>query len=126
MDFSKRTHYYNTHKAHLLLHVSEASNNQQAMNDKLIDAYFKRGLNISDTQALIDLSSEIGLDRDQVEQALLSIEHTTQLEPKKQRVERLKLISVPAIIFNDNRVVASPNAVKYYEQVIINLTQLTA
>lgn len=24
IDFSKRAHYYNTHKAHLLLHVSEA------------------------------------------------------------------------------------------------------
>ena len=66
MGFSRRTHY-NTHKAHLLLHASEASNNQQAMNDKLIDAYFKRGLNISDTQTLIDLSSEIGLDRAKVE-----------------------------------------------------------
>ena len=85
MDFSKRTHYYNTHKAHLLLHVSEASNSQQAMNDKLIDAYFKRELNISDAQTLIDLSSEIGLDRVQVEQALLSIEQITQLELKKTK-----------------------------------------
>lgn len=126
MDFSKRTHYYNTHKAHLLLHISEASNNQQAMNKKLIDAYFKRGLNISDTQTLLGLSSEIGLDRDQVERALLSAEQITQLEFKKQRVKRLKLTSVPSIIFNGNRLIAGSNSVKYYEQIIMDLTQLSA
>ena len=89
MNFSKRTHYYNTHKADLLLHVFEASNNQQAMNHKLIGAYFKRGLNISDTQNLIDLSSEIGLDRVQVEQAFLSIEQTAQLELKNRELSGL-------------------------------------
>jgi predicted DsbA family dithiol-disulfide isomerase len=42
IDFSKRTHYYNSNKAHRLIHWSEGYNRQQAMNELLIDAYFKR------------------------------------------------------------------------------------
>lgn len=126
MNFTKRTHYYNTHKAHLLLHWSEASNNQQAMNEKLIDAYFQRGLNISDTQTLLNLTTELGLDRAGAKKALLSHKNNAQLELKKQRVEQLGLTGVPACIFNGNRLITGSNSVSYFEQVIKSFTQVPA
>jgi len=123
IDFSKRTHYYNSNKAHRLMHWCEGYNRQQAMNELLIDAYFKRGLDISNTPVLLDLVEQLGLDRFQAEQALISNEITQQLLFKKKRVKQLELLSVPAFIFNENTLVSGSNSVEYFEQVIIGSTQ---
>jgi len=122
MDFSKRTHYYNTNKAHRLMHWCEGYNRQQAMNELLIDAYFKRGLDISNTQVLLDLVEQLGLDRSQAEQALISKELTQQLLLKQERVQTLGLTSVPAFIFNEDTVISGSNSIEYFEQAILDLT----
>ncbi|MGY8869776.1 MAG: DsbA family oxidoreductase [Pseudomonadales bacterium] len=122
IDFSKRSHYYNSNKAHLLMHWCESYNKQQAMNALLIDAYFKRGLDISNTHVLLDLAEQLDLDRAQVEQALKSGGITQQLLMKKQRVLQLGINGVPAYIFNGNRLVTGSNSVEYFEQTIIGLT----
>ncbi len=123
MDFSKRTHYYNTNKAHRLMHWCEGYNRQQAMNELLIDAYFKRGLDISNTQVLLDLVEQLGLDRSQAEQALISDELTQQLLPKQERVQALGLTSVPAFILNEHTLISGSNSVEYFEQAILDLTK---
>jgi len=123
IDFSKRSHYYNSNKAHRLMHWSEGYSRQQAMNELLIDAYFKRGLDISNTQVLLDLVEQLGLDRSEAEQALNSNEIIQQLLFKKQRVRQLELPSVPAFIFDENTLVSGSNSVEYFEQTIISLMQ---
>jgi len=123
MDFSKRTHYYNTNKAHRLMHWCEGYNRQKAMNELLIDAYFKRGLDISNTQVLLDLVEQLGLDRSQAEQALISKELTQQLLLKQERVQTLGLTSVPAFIFNEHTLINGSNSVEYFEQAILDLTK---
>ena len=123
IDFSKRTHYYNSNKAHRLMHWSEGYTRQQDMNDLLVDAYFKRGLDISNTQVLLDLAGQLGLDPTKAEQALISNELIQQLLLKKTRVQQLELTSVPAFIFNENRLVSGSNSVEYFEQVILDLTK---
>ncbi|NRB42211.1 MAG: DsbA family oxidoreductase [Pseudomonadales bacterium] len=123
MDFSKRTHYYNTNQAHKLMHWSEGHRKQQAMNELLIDAYFKRGLDISNTQILLDLAEQLGLDRSLAEKALASDEVSQALLHKQKRVQKLGLSSVPAFIFNENTLVSGSNSVEYFEQTLIALTQ---
>jgi len=123
MDFSKRTHYYNSNKAHRLMLWSEGYNRQQAMNELLIDAYFKRGLEISNAQVLLDLVEQLGLDRSLAEHALTSDEVNQQLLFKQKRVQQLGLTSVPAFILNENSLVSGSNSVEYFEQVILDLTK---
>lgn len=123
MDFSKRTHYYNSNKAHRIIHWSEPYNRQQAMNELLIDAYFKCGLDISNMQVLLDLAEKLGLDRSLAEHALMSDEVNNQLLLKQKRVQQLGLTSVPAFIFNENRLVSGSHSVEYFEQSILGLTK---
>jgi predicted DsbA family dithiol-disulfide isomerase len=118
MDFSKRTHYYNSHKAHQLIHWCEGFNQQQAMNELLIEAYFKQGLDINNTQVLLTLVEQLGLDRLQAELALNSAEINQQLKIKKQRVQSSEISSVPAFIFNHHTLVTGSNSVEYFEQAI--------
>jgi len=123
IDFSQRTHYYNSNKAHRLMHWSESYNRQKVLNELLIDAYFKRGLDISNTQVLLDLVEGLGLDRSEAEQALKSDEVCQQLLLKQKRVQKLGLTSVPVFIFNEHSLVSGSNSVEYFEQIILNLTE---
>ncbi|MFT4908025.1 MAG: putative DsbA family dithiol-disulfide isomerase [Oleispira sp.] len=118
MDFSKRTHYYNTYQAHILIHWCEKFDQQQAMNELLIDAYFKQGLDINNSQVLLNLVEQLGLDRSQAEVALNSAETRQQVTIKKQRVQQAEITSVPAFIFNDRTLVTGSNSVEYFEQAL--------
>ncbi len=118
MDFSKRTHYYNTNQAHRLIHWCEGFDKQQAMNELLIDAYFKQGLDINNSQVLLNLVEQLGLDRSQAEVALNSAATKQQLAIKKQRVQQADITSVPAFIFNNRTLVTGSNSVEYFEQAL--------
>lgn len=121
MDFSKRTHYYNTHQAHRLIHWCEGFDKQQAMNELLIDAYFKQGLDINNSQVLLNLVEQLGLDRSQAEVALNSDATKQQLAIKKQRVQQAEITSVPAFIFNNRTLVTGSNSVEYFEQALTTI-----
>ena len=123
MDFSKRTHYYNTHQGHKLMHLAEAHNKQQAMNELFIHAYFKLGLDISNSQVLLELTQQLGMDRSLTEKALASEEVSQQLLLKQKRVQQLGLSSVPAFIFNESMLVTGSNSVEYFEQTITALME---
>lgn len=118
MDFSKRTHYYNTNQAHQLIHWCEGFDKQQAMNELLIDAYFKQGLDINNSQVLLNLVEQLGLDRSQAEVALNSSATKQQLAIKKQRVQQADITSVPAFIFNNRTLVTGSNSVEYFVQAL--------
>ncbi|MEH6344849.1 MAG: DsbA family oxidoreductase [Bermanella sp.] len=123
MDFSKRTHYYNTHLGHKIMHLCEGHNKQQTMNELFINAYFKLGLDISNTQVLLELAAQVGLDRAETEKALTSKEVNHAMSLKQKRVKQLGLGSVPAFIFNESMLVSGSNSVEYFEQVLVALTE---
>jgi len=123
MDFSKRTHYYNTNKAHRLIHWCEGFNKQQAMNELLMIAYFKQGLDINNTQVLLNLVEQLGLDSSRAQQALETDETKQQLLVKKQRVQDTEVTSVPAFIFNNRTLVTGSNSVEYFEQAVMAITK---
>ena len=123
IDFSRRTHYYNSAKAHQLIHWAEGYHQQQPLNELLIEAYLKRGLDISNTLILMDLVEQLGLDRTQAEQVLNSSAVNPQLLRKKQRVQQLALSSIPAFIINEGTLISGSNSVDYFEQVIATLLE---
>ena len=126
MDFSKRSHYYNSLNGHKILHWCESQNKQQAMNERLITAYFKQGLNIGDTQILLKLVSELGLDPVAAEAALTSNTLEQQFKAKQKRVQQLTLSSVPAFVLNHNMLVTGSNSVEYFELILTSFSQQSA
>ena len=123
IDFSNRTHYYNSAKAHQLIHWAEGYGRQQRLNELLIDAYFKRGLDISKTPILLDLVEQLGLDSSEAECMLNSNEFSPSLQLKKQRVQRLALSSIPAFIINDSTLISGSNSVSDFERTFRSLSE---
>lgn len=118
IDFSKRTHYYNSGKAHQLMHWAEGYDRQQELNELLIDAYFKHGLDIGNPLNLIDLVEQLGLDSSKAKQMLYSSVVDEQLLLKKQHVKQLALQSIPAFVVNDSTLISGSKSVNYFEQVL--------
>jgi len=55
----------NTVNAHRLLHYAEQQSKQDAVAEKLFEAYFINGANLTDFDALADVAAKAGLDRAQ-------------------------------------------------------------
>lgn len=55
----------NTVNAHRLLHYAEQLSKQDAVAEKLFEAYFINGANLTDFDALADVAAKAGLDRAQ-------------------------------------------------------------
>lgn len=118
IDFSKRTHYYNTRKAHKLMHWAEQFNKQTAVNESLIDAYFKQGLDISNTDVLLDIAEQLDMDRISTQNALSSRQLVQALEKKIERQKAFKLQSIPAFIINEDTLVSGSNSVEFFEKTL--------
>ena len=94
-DFTQ-TVVANTKKAHRLLHLAKETGHQDQLKERLLKAYFSEGLNVDDTDTLLRLSEEVGLNKYSAEATLLSEKFTDALE---QDVYESKLIGVQGVPF---------------------------
>jgi predicted DsbA family dithiol-disulfide isomerase len=69
IDYDSLRHT-NTRKAHEALHAAKAHGRQEQLKDRLLRAYFAEGRHVGHADALADLAAEVGLDRDEVLDAL--------------------------------------------------------
>lgn len=58
----EHAHPTNTFDAHRLLHFAAAHGRQVALNERLFSAHFVRGESVGDTDALVAMAVEVGLD----------------------------------------------------------------
>ncbi|CAH1387318.1 hypothetical protein NTGM5_580013 [Candidatus Nitrotoga sp. M5] len=116
--FPKRTHYYNSGMAHQLMNWAKGYDRQQALNELLIDTYFKRSLDICNPLILLDIVEHLGLDSSKAKYVLYSSSVDEQLLLKKQRVQQLTLQSISAFIINDSTLISGSKSVNYFEQVL--------
>jgi predicted DsbA family dithiol-disulfide isomerase len=124
-DFGKRTHYWNTAKAHTLIHFAEKFDKQEQVNRVLIQQYFAEGLNVDDAESLANIGSSVGLNRDAVMAAFTAPEIAAEMLEKQVRVRGLNLRSVPTFIFNDIELVSGSNSVEFFVQYFSHLLAKT-
>ena len=128
-DYSKRTHYYNTAKAHRLVHFAQAFQKQDAVVDALTEQYFTQGVNLSEDKNLLDIATSVGLDREQVERALSSDEVgdiSENIQHKYDRVREFAAGSVPAFIINGEELVRGANSVEFFVQYFTQLAKASS
>ena len=124
-DFGKRTHYWNTAKAHTLIHFAEKFDKQEQVNRVLIQQYFTEGLNVDDAESLANIASSVGLNRDDVIAAFTSPEIAAEMLEKQARVHGLNVRSVPTFIINDTELVPGSNSVEFFVQYFSDLLAKT-
>ena len=106
----------NTFAAHKLL--TKAGDKQTALKLALFSAYFQQGRDVSDEATLLDIASNVGLDRETCAQ-WLSDESLAQQVRGEQAYWRDENISgVPAIIFDGQFMVPGAQSAETFARVI--------
>ncbi len=126
IDFTKRTHYYNTFGTHCLMHWAHGQNMQVSFNDVLVEAYHTEGANLGNREKLLDLVARAGMDRDAADRALRSGDLIDPVRQKMARVAGFPVKTVPAFVFNDDIFVSGSNSAEYFRDLLLNLSHNTS
>lgn len=95
----------NTHKAHVLLQLARTKGHQSTLKDRLMRAYFSEGKNVDDTEVLLSLAEEEGLDREECLRALDGEEWAESVRQDIYEAHQLGARGVPFFVFNDKYIV---------------------
>lgn len=104
----------NTFKAHRLMQLAEREGKDTTQLALLIfSAYFTEGKDIGDNAVLVDLGTQIGLTKNQLEKFLLSNEGVRELRDVEESVRQRKIDYIPYVMIGDHLFSGSKNSEDY-------------
>lgn len=120
-NFSDDSRIYNTMDAHRLLTFAAKHDKQNGLKQALFSAYFTEQKNISERQVLLDVTQELGLETDEVEQALNSDEMKQLVNNEIQSFQAQGITGVPAMIFKQKYLVTGAQGIDNYKNILSQL-----
>ena len=90
----------NTRAAHRLIECARTLGLQDALVDALFKAYFVDGGDVGDTNLLLALAVNVGIDGEAAVSALNNLEADADIEAQEQRAEAMGVHGVPAFVYN--------------------------
>ena len=90
----------NTFDSHRMIHFAKARYQQEAMQERLMKAYFTEGLPISDIDTLIRLAVDIGLNGEEARAALKSDAHAAEVRADEEMAAAFGIHGVPFFVLN--------------------------
>lgn len=108
INFEKLQERYtcNTFDAHRLVKWADEQDQQTAMKQALFDAYFGKGLDVSDQDILLSCVKDIGLDAGKAKAVLESDQYTTEVREDEAKYQGAGVSSVPAFIINNKYLIS--------------------
>jgi predicted DsbA family dithiol-disulfide isomerase len=88
----------NTFDAHRLLWLSEATGQQVALKQRLLEAYFEEGLDVGDRDVLASCAADVGLDRAGVREFLDSDDGAEQVRALLAAAADAEITGVPTYV----------------------------
>lgn len=118
--FGDRARVWNTFDAHRLLHWAglQAADMQRALKHALLQAYHGEGRNPGDTQVLLDLAGQVGLDAAQAAEVLRSGAYTDEVRAAEREWQQAGINSVPAIVINRKHLIQGGQPPEVFEQAL--------
>lgn len=117
-DFSKPKPV-STYKAQLLLQLAKQNGLGEVAKERLLDAYFMKGMNVSDTAVLKKIGMEIGLTEEQLSGFNERSDLQSKLENDLYEARTMGISGVPFFVFNNQFAISGAQPV----QVFINALQ---
>ena len=90
----------NTFDGHRLVHLAKAHGLQDAMKERLLQAYFSEGQLISDHDALTRLAREVGLPEDEVRATLASERYVSEVRDDERMAHSFGISAVPTFVID--------------------------
>lgn len=106
----------NSFKAHRFAHLAKQHSLGNEAEEALFKAYFTDGKNIDDTEVLTDLGATLGLNTDEIKQALASDKFTDEVKQDINQARQLGISGVPFFVMNNKYGVSGAQAVPVFLQ----------
>ncbi len=90
----------NSYDAHRFSHLAHTHDLQDAAEEALFAAHFVHGNDISDTQTLVQIGTDIGLEVDEVKHVLQSTEYAEEVKADIHEAAEIGVQGVPFFVFN--------------------------
>lgn len=123
MDRRSRT--WNTLDAHRLLHWAGIQGCQLQLKQLLLKAYFTDGQNPSDSDTLVALCTQVGLDAQQARQILAQGTYAKEVRAIAQYYQQRGIHSVPAVVINDRHLISGGQPPEVFEQALRHIALRT-
>lgn len=115
--FEKAQHG-NTFNAHRLIHLAATHGKQGEMKERLMKAYFTEGLPISNTDTLVKVAGELGIDETEARAALESNAFTDGVLSDEKRAAILGITGVPFFVFDKKYGVSGAQPSEVFTEVL--------
>lgn len=122
IDFAAMKRTPNTVNAHRLIHWAGLEQRQAQVVDALFQAYFCDGRDIGDTDTLVDLATQSGLDGDVVRRLLEGDQDVKDIQDRDAHSREMGVSAVPTFIVGNQHVVPGAQPPELWESVIKELT----
>ncbi|WP_336355587.1 DsbA family oxidoreductase [Pseudomonas granadensis] len=117
-ELEKRSHFHNTFDAHRLLFWAVTQGLQRPLKRALLKAYFSDGQNPDEHATLVTLAGAVGLDSQRAQAVLANGEFAEEVRELERFYQLRGIDSVPAMVIDDQQLIAGSQSVAYYEQAL--------
>jgi len=107
-----------TRLAHGAAHWARSQGRFDDYHEEIFRAFFERGEDIGDTDVLVTLATELGLETDALRQALRSHEFETSVLKDESAAARFGVTGVPAFIANRRATLSGVRPVEHLKQLV--------
>ena len=97
----EKARHANTVKAHRLIHLAASKDLQDAALERVMTAYFSEGENIGETETLVRLAADAGLDAEEARAALEGEAYADAVRADERRARMLGINGVPFFVVDE-------------------------
>ena len=107
--------------AHEAAHWARAQGRFQDYHAQIFRAYFERGADIGDSNVLVTIATEIGLEGDSLRQALTTRKYRESVLSEEREAGEFGVRGVPAFIANRKAALSGVQPFEYLKQLVENV-----
>ncbi|MCD9146875.1 DsbA family oxidoreductase [Pseudophaeobacter flagellatus] len=123
IDFEGMQRTPNTINAHRLIHWAGIEAKQGAMVDALFDAYFTQARDIGDTDVLVEIAANVGLEADVVRKLLSGDSDREDIRNRDAHSRKMGVTSVPTFIIANQHAVPGAQQPDMWKQIISDIME---
>jgi predicted DsbA family dithiol-disulfide isomerase len=124
VSFEKIGRTPSTIDAHRLIWWAGVEGYQNAVVDRLFNAYFREGLDIGDHEVLVSIAKAVGMDHAAIAELLRSQSEIDFIQQRDHSARERGVSGVPCFIVENRHVVLGAQPTSLWEKVIDDLAQL--
>ena len=108
----------NSFDAHRMIQLAKTKKLGDAAEERLFHAYFTEGRDFGDTETLVSLGRDIGLQENEIRDALKSDEYALKVEQDIQEANDIGVGGVPFFVFNRKYAISGAQPPEYFLQTL--------